>query len=70
MAGISSSKIEKELAERGIGVGSGNFYARRCIDALNIDPDDGVVRVSMVHYNTEEEVDQLLNALDEIVIFT
>ena len=66
-ANISSAKIEHELAARGIGVGSGNFYAHRCIEALGIDPNDGVVRVSMVHYNTEEEVDQLLSALDEIL---
>ncbi len=67
-AGISSAKIERGLAERGIGVGSGNFYAHRCIEALGIDPNDGVVRVSMVHYNTEDEVDRLLSALDEILV--
>ena len=67
-ASISSAKIERGLAERGIGVGSGNFYAHRCIEALGIDPNDGVVRVSMVHYNTEDEVDRLLSALDEILV--
>ena len=67
VAGISSGQIERALADRGIGVGSGNFYAHRCIEALGIDPNDGVVRVSMVHYNTEEEVQQLLSALDEIL---
>ena len=64
---ISSVQIERGLSERGIAVGSGNFYARRCIEALGIDPNDGVVRVSMIHYNTEGEVDQLLGALDEIL---
>jgi len=65
--GISSSFIEQRLAEKGIAVGSGNFYARRCIEALGIDPDDGVVRISMVHYNTEDEVEELQNALNEIL---
>ena len=37
-------------------------------EALGIDPNDGVVRVSMVHYNTEDEVDRLLNGLDEILV--
>ena len=49
-------------------MGSGDFYAHRCIEALGIDPNDGVVRVSMVHYNTEDEVDRLLSALDEILV--
>jgi cysteine desulfurase family protein (TIGR01976 family) len=66
-AGISSAKIERRLAKRGIGVGSGNFYARRCIEALGLDAEDGVVRVSLVHYNTEKDIDTLLNALDEVL---
>jgi selenocysteine lyase/cysteine desulfurase len=32
-----------------------------------MDPDDGVVRVSMVHYNTVEEVQKLIVALDTIL---
>ena len=65
--GIPSATIEKRLAEMGIAVGSGNFYAPRCLEALGIDPGDGVVRVSMVHYNTVGEVEKLQEALDDIV---
>ena len=32
-----------------------------------MDPDDGVVRVSMVHYNTPEEVERLVTVLDDIL---
>ena len=32
-----------------------------------MDPDDGVVRVSMVHYNTSEEVERLVKVLDDIL---
>jgi selenocysteine lyase/cysteine desulfurase len=32
-----------------------------------MDPDDGVVRVSMVHYNTVEEVQKLVEALDRVL---
>jgi selenocysteine lyase/cysteine desulfurase len=32
-----------------------------------MDPEDGVVRVSMVHYNTVEEVQKLVEALDSIL---
>jgi selenocysteine lyase/cysteine desulfurase len=33
---------------------------------LGMDPEDGVVRVSMVHYNTVEEVHRLVSELDTI----
>jgi selenocysteine lyase/cysteine desulfurase len=34
--------------------------------ALGIDVDDGVVRTSMVHYNTHEDVKKLIDALKAI----
>jgi hypothetical protein len=30
-------------------------------------PDDGVIRISFVHYNTVEEVERVITALDEIL---
>ena len=62
-----SKHIAQELAKHRIGVGSGNFYALRCIEALGMDPQDGVVRVSMVHYNTKEEVGKLVSTLGQIL---
>ena len=29
--------------------------------------DDGVVRISLVHYNTTDDVDRILTALDEVL---
>ena len=64
---MPSNIIAQELAKYQIGVGSGNFYALRCIKALGIDPQDGVVRVSMVQYNTKEEVERLISTLGQIL---
>jgi selenocysteine lyase/cysteine desulfurase len=64
---IPSKHIAKKLADYNIGVGAGDFYALRCVEALGMDPEDGVVRVSMVHYNTVEEVGKLIERLDEIL---
>ena len=64
--GQRHSDIAAKLGEQNIGIGVGDFYARRCIDALNLHP-GGVVRVSMVHYNSEQEVAQLIKALDEVL---
>jgi len=62
--GRSSAAIATELATAGFGVGVGNFYAYRLVQALGIDPDDGAVRVSFVHYTSKDEVDLLLRELD------
>jgi selenocysteine lyase/cysteine desulfurase len=65
--GLSSAVIASLLSERGFGVGVGDFYARRLVEALGIDPVDGAVRLSFVHYTREEEVSRLIAALDEII---
>jgi selenocysteine lyase/cysteine desulfurase len=36
-------------------------------DVLGLDPVDGVVRVSLLHYNTEEEIKGYVKVLDEVV---
>ena len=45
----------------------GDFYAARCIRALGLAERGGVVRASMVHYNTAEEVERLIRALDAAI---
>ena len=46
----SSHEIAAELAKMNIGVGAGDFYAYRLVQALGYDMNDGVVRASFVHY--------------------
>ena len=65
--GRSAADVAGRLAGLDVGVGCGNFYALRCVEALGIEGDPGVIRVSMVHYNTGQEVDRLLQGLDEIL---
>lgn len=64
---IPPAQLASMLAAKKIAVGSGHFYARRLVEALGIDPERGVLRISLVHYNTEEEVDRVLENLKEIV---
>jgi cysteine desulfurase family protein (TIGR01976 family) len=62
------SHIVKQLAKRKIAVRNGHFYALRCVEALGIaDPEEGVVRISLVHYNTEDEVNRLSEALRSVL---
>ena len=64
---MPSHHIAQKLAEHQIAAGAGDFYALRCVQALGMDADDGVVRVSLVHYNSMAEVDRLVEALGEIL---
>ena len=62
----SSKELSSDLVQQGIATRNDNFYAWRCLKALGIDTDDGVVRTSMVHYNTHEDVKKLIEALKDI----
>jgi len=64
VAGRVSSEIPPVCDRAGIGIRWGHFYAPRLVDALGLTDRDGVVRVSLVHYNTEAEVRRLTEALD------
>ena len=63
VAGQSSTALARQLAGLNIGVGNGNFYAYRLLQALGIDTTEGVVRASFVHYTSATEVDRLIAAL-------
>ncbi|MFQ5994857.1 MAG: aminotransferase class V-fold PLP-dependent enzyme [Acidiferrobacterales bacterium] len=67
VANRNSEEFPPRLAEHRIAIGAGNFYAARCIDALGLAPQSGVVRVSMVHYNTLDEVDRLIEHLSQVL---
>ena len=55
------------LADLGIMCEGGDFYARRPLEAMGVDPDHGVLRLSFVHYTTQDEVNRLLEALDQVL---
>ena len=59
--------IAEKLAQRGIAVGGDNFYGVRPLEAMGLDSDVGVLRMSFVHYTSTAEVDRLMNALDDIL---
>jgi cysteine desulfurase family protein (TIGR01976 family) len=64
-----SSDIVGRLVERRLAVRNGHFYALRCLQALGIDDPEheGVVRISLVHYNSREDVDRLVEGLRAVI---
>ncbi|HTK29879.1 MAG TPA: cysteine desulfurase-like protein [Vicinamibacterales bacterium] len=64
--GVASSAIALRLAAQGIGVRSGHMYAPRLMTRFGLMP-EGTVRVSLVHYNTINEVQTFQGILQGVV---
>jgi len=60
----SSAELTKALQAAGIGTENGDFYATRLIEGLGMDTKDGVVRLSLLHYNTLDDIERILNQLN------
>jgi cysteine desulfurase family protein (TIGR01976 family) len=59
--GLPPGEVAARLGERGFAVWHGNYYALEVMKRLGLE--DGAVRVGIVHYNTDDEVDRLLEEL-------
>jgi cysteine desulfurase family protein (TIGR01976 family) len=61
---VAPQVAAERLGERGFAVWHGNYYAVEIMRRLGLD--DGAVRVGIVHYNTEDEVQRLLDELGAV----
>jgi cysteine desulfurase family protein (TIGR01976 family) len=59
-------KVAKHLADQGIYVWDGNYYAINVTERLGLEDQGGMVRVGAVHYNTMDEIECLGEALKKI----
>ncbi|NJL86767.1 MAG: cysteine desulfurase-like protein [Leptolyngbyaceae cyanobacterium SM1_1_3] len=64
---VDSATVPPRLEPYHIGIRSGDFYAKRLIQDLGLAAQNGVVRVSLVHYNTLEECDRLIEQLEPLL---
>ncbi len=63
LAGHAPDAVAGYLAERGINVWSGNFYALAVTERLGLESAGGLVRIGATHYNTVKEIEKLGDAL-------
>lgn len=56
--------LAEHLARHEIYAWHGNYYAQELAERLGVEGSGGWLRLGLVHYNTIEEVDRLLQALD------
>lgn len=64
---VDPSTIASALAQLGIFVWHGHNYAYEPTRYLGLPIDEGVVRIGLAHYNTEAEVDQVIEAISALL---
>ena len=65
--GLAPQTIAVELGQANIGARDGHLFAPRLMQRLGLPMDSGAMRISMVHYNTYDEVDRFDRVLGEII---
>jgi len=65
--GRDAGEVCKAMDGDKIAIRFGDFHSRRLAEYLELTDHSGMVRVSMVHYNTLEEIDRFTAALDRIL---
>lgn len=63
---FNSDEIVEKVDEHRIGIRFGDFYAKKLIQSLGLEKKNGIVRVSLVHYNTVQEVSKLIKVFKTI----
>jgi cysteine desulfurase family protein (TIGR01976 family) len=63
---LPAESVSSALANRNIAVRHGHMYSPRLMKRLGLALDRGVVRASLVHYNTREEIEKFVRAVEEI----
>jgi selenocysteine lyase/cysteine desulfurase len=64
VAGRTAGEVARHLAQLGVFVSCGDFYASTVVERLGLK--DGLVRAGCACYTTEEEVDRLVEAVGEL----
>ena len=67
LQGWTPREVAEALGGRGINVWDGNFYALSVTERLGLEEQGGLVRVGLAHYNTQAEIDRLVEALGSLV---
>ena len=64
--GVSPAEVARQLGDQGIFVWNGDYYAVEVMARLG-KREHGLVRIGFVHYNTIEEVDRVLDAVEGLI---
>ncbi len=59
-------QVATELARRNICAWDGDYYARELFDAFGVNEQGGAVRLGLLHYNTSEEVEHMIESISDL----
>lgn len=62
---VPSGEAARRLAEQGLFVSHGDFYAMTVVERLGLAP-EGLIRAGCACYTTEDEIDRLVAAVGEL----
>lgn len=65
--GHTPLEVSSKLGDRGFFTWDGNYFALNLTERLDVEKSGGFLRIGLFHYNTMEEVDRFLKALQDIV---
>jgi cysteine desulfurase family protein (TIGR01976 family) len=63
--GCTSTEAARRLAEKGLFLSHGDFYAYTIVQRLGLEP-EGLIRAGCACHTTEEEIDRLIDGVNEI----
>ena len=55
--------LSRALGAKGIYTWNGNFYAQSIVEHLGLDLEEGLLRIGLMHYNTEREIQRCVEQL-------
>src|SRR6266571_380796 len=64
---VASTEVARRLAERGLFVSHGDFYAQTVVDRLGLQP-EGLLRVGCACYTSDDEIERLIESVQEIAL--
>jgi cysteine desulfurase family protein (TIGR01976 family) len=64
--GHTPLELATRLGDQGIFTWDGNYYALNLTERLGVEQSGGFLRIGFVHYNTQQEVDRVLHALNQL----
>ncbi len=62
---VASTEVARRLAERGLFVSHGDFYAQTVVDRLGLQP-EGLVRIGCACYTSDDEIERLIDGVREV----
>jgi cysteine desulfurase family protein (TIGR01976 family) len=65
-SGATPQQLAGALAAENVFAWDGNFYALSISERMGVEESGGFLRLGLVHYNTEEEIDHCLNVIDRV----